>query len=249
MLDADAKKKCPRCGEMKIAAGNFYRVNRTDCDGFAGYCIECTKAKVVEWQKSNPEKKAATDAKMYRKHPHRRDRLKKFRKEFAAANPDHLREKSKQWAKANPDKRRASVARHRANNPESVKAAQAKYHASDRFKAIHADRERLRRSIMRAEHYRENGTIATVNSFEFEGKFTVKEWHAVLKAFEHACAYCGSRDRITIEHLTPLSRGGKNVVGNIAPACSPCNTSKNAKTLEEFAPERAAEIRDRAQLH
>jgi ribosomal protein S27AE len=43
----EQSKKCPRCGETKPIAGHFY-VGKS---GPAGYCIVCTKAKAVEWQK------------------------------------------------------------------------------------------------------------------------------------------------------------------------------------------------------
>lgn len=238
----DGKKKCAHCGEVKPVA-HFYVVNRTDSDGLAGYCKPCTKAKAVEWQKANPEKKAATDKLMNQK-PERRAKHNARSRRRRAAHPERTRAVTAAWQKANPEKVRAKAARHRAANPAAVKAAQAKHHATDGYKRIHADRERLRRAIVKERRYADGSIDRTI-----DGQFTVKEWAAVMRAFNDACAYCGTKERLTIEHLTPLSRGGKNEVGNVVPACSPCNTTKNAKTAEEFAPDRAAEIRERASLH
>lgn len=53
MLDSSGAKKCPRCGEVKLAGGNFY-ASRNSSDGRAGYCIPCMKAKAIEWQRANP---------------------------------------------------------------------------------------------------------------------------------------------------------------------------------------------------
>lgn len=242
MIDADGKKICPRCREAKVAEGNFYRVKQGD--GFAGYCIPCMKAKAVEWQKANHEKKRATDARMYRKHPHRREQLKRFRKRFAEENPGADKAIIARWRKANPEKVKAIVARHHAKNPEARKTAQAKYHASDRFKGIHADRERLRRAVVREVAYADGRVERSI-----DGEFTIVEWQAVLAAFNGKCAYCDADGRMTIEHLTPLSRQGTNQVGNIAPACHPCNSRKSDQTAEEFAPLRAADIRARAMLN
>jgi 5-methylcytosine-specific restriction endonuclease McrA len=43
------------------------------------------------------------------------------------------------------------------------------------------------------------------------------------------CFYCGrrvGRDRLTMDHLVPLSRGGKSKKGNLVPACKDCNNKK-----------------------
>lgn len=41
------------------------------------------------------------------------------------------------------------------------------------------------------------------------------------------CEYCGSTDRITVDHREPLAAGGSNTRGNIVPACRPCNARKH----------------------
>lgn len=43
------------------------------------------------------------------------------------------------------------------------------------------------------------------------------------------CAYCQKRKANTIDHFIPISRGGSDVIGNLIPACSRCNFSKNCK--------------------
>ena len=48
------------------------------------------------------------------------------------------------------------------------------------------------------------------------------------------CYWCGKRRKATIDHLTPLTRGGKHRIGNVQIACFSCNASKNNKTPSEF---------------
>lgn len=48
------------------------------------------------------------------------------------------------------------------------------------------------------------------------------------------CLACGSLDRVSIDHLIPIARGGADGVGNYAPLCLPCNTSKGALTYAEW---------------
>ncbi|MDL2274681.1 HNH endonuclease [Desulfosarcina sp. OttesenSCG-928-G10] len=43
------------------------------------------------------------------------------------------------------------------------------------------------------------------------------------------CYYCGQEtpaSELTMDHIIPLSRGGKTTKGNVAPACKTCNTQK-----------------------
>jgi 5-methylcytosine-specific restriction endonuclease McrA len=76
--------------------------------------------------------------------------------------------------------------------------------------------------------------------------FTIEDWRAVLAEHEHRCAYCGTGDApLSIEHRTPLHRGGEHTRANIAPACEPCNLSKGTKTVEEWEQHKASLV----QLH
>ena len=43
------------------------------------------------------------------------------------------------------------------------------------------------------------------------------------------CHYCQNRvgrEHLTMDHVVPLSRGGKSSKGNIVPACKTCNNKK-----------------------
>ena len=45
------------------------------------------------------------------------------------------------------------------------------------------------------------------------------------------CYYCHrevGRGQLTMEHVVPLSRGGKSKKGNIVPACKDCNNKKKS---------------------
>ena len=48
-----------------------------------------------------------------------------------------------------------------------------------------------------------------------------------------ACAYCGSTIALTIEHILPVSRGGKSTFENCVAACTKCNSRKGNRTPSE----------------
>lgn len=59
----------------------------------------------------------------------------------------------------------------------------------------------------------------------------------LLNAQGNRCFYCGEDmgDTPSLEHLTPVSRGGDNQRYNLVYACKSCNSKKHDKTLEEYA--------------
>lgn len=47
------------------------------------------------------------------------------------------------------------------------------------------------------------------------------------------CHYCGKKFKpadLTMDHVVPLSRGGKSTKGNIVPSCKDCNNKKTYMT-------------------
>ena len=47
------------------------------------------------------------------------------------------------------------------------------------------------------------------------------------------CQYCGSREELTFDHLTPRCKGGQTTWENVITACSACNLHKADKTVSE----------------
>lgn len=51
----------------------------------------------------------------------------------------------------------------------------------------------------------------------------------------YTCAYCGITDvPLQLDHIHPRSKGGSDLPHNLTACCKPCNTSKGAKTVEEW---------------
>ena len=58
----------------------------------------------------------------------------------------------------------------------------------------------------------------------------------VLKRDNFSCQYCGksqSPSDLTLDHVLPRSRGGKNTWENVVAACKPCNHRKGNRTPAE----------------
>jgi hypothetical protein len=55
----------------------------------------------------------------------------------------------------------------------------------------------------------------------------------ILKRDNHSCVYCGNKRDLTIDHLIPKSKGGKNTWDNLVTCCISCNSKKGDKMLYE----------------
>lgn len=55
----------------------------------------------------------------------------------------------------------------------------------------------------------------------------------VMHRDNYTCQYCGRRSDLTIDHVMPKSRGGKDTWDNVAIACLRCNVTKGNKTPAE----------------
>lgn len=54
-----------------------------------------------------------------------------------------------------------------------------------------------------------------------------------------ACAYCGSRNALSVDHVLPRSRGGEDSGHNIVWSCRSCNSSKGSTDLLQWMAKRA----------
>lgn len=67
-------------------------------------------------------------------------------------------------------------------------------------------------------------------------KVTSKVINTLFK-LSKTCYYCDvelTKANRTLEHILPISRGGRHVIGNLAACCKSCNFSKGGKTKVEF---------------
>lgn len=135
---------------------------------------------------------------------------------------------------------------------EAGRKAKKKYLKSDKYKEFrrrYEAGEKRRRQVRAAAnrrrkkpHYRIKARLYCARRrarlLEAEGNFEKEDWIQVLSEQKNKCCYCGTEftEEIppTIDHKTPLSRGGSHDISNIVVACRTCNSKKWTKTYEEF---------------
>ncbi len=85
----------------------------------------------------------------------------------------------------------------------------------------------------------QSGDVATLNKHRFIGRYykgyTPSARLPIPQAVRNEvlaigiCAICSSKERLEVDHITPVSRGGGNERGNLQPLCFICNRRKGAR--------------------
>lgn len=111
-------------------------------------------------------------------------------------------------------------------------------HVGQRFCVPHGKAWRKAYSVQRGTAYRKrtdvwkpraiiNASLRNSRKRANGGKHTWAEWQLTQWIFSGKCFYCDEpTDRMTRDHVIPVSKGGTDWIENIVPACLPCNSKK-----------------------
>jgi len=72
-----------------------------------------------------------------------------------------------------------------------------------------------------------------LRSGEIEWSSSIREWIHEMENPDR-CIYCGADEKLIVEHMIPLSRGGPDHPDNAVMVCAGCNSSKGDRRLYEF---------------
>ena len=196
-------KKCKDCGIVKPIS--CFREHRWQCKS-------CTSKDATEWEKKNPEQSKENKRRWYIKH--REEFLEKCA-EIYKANPEPAKARVAKWTKENKERADATRAAWHAKHPESRHASSKRWKKNNpnAVKAIKRNRRMREKSVP-------------------GGGWNSKEEVQLIEDYGHRCAYCGKKtDKLEMDHVVPVSKGGNHSIDNIVPACRFCNTSKSNKPL------------------
>ncbi len=60
-------------------------------------------------------------------------------------------------------------------------------------------------------------------------------WRQTIREkWDYKCAYCGSDQELTIDHVIPQSKGGSDFTTNVICCCRSCNQSKSHLPWQEW---------------
>jgi 5-methylcytosine-specific restriction endonuclease McrA len=130
--------------------------------------------------------------------------VKIYRKQYHQRNKEAFAANYKAWAEKNADK---------VKNYRRRYWPQWKKRNLERYRAYQSDYQRIRDSRLKAQ------TVERIDRFK------------VYERDEGICGICKSyvdKERFTIDHIFPLSKGGLHTYSNVQIAHSLCNSRKGA---------------------
>lgn len=66
------------------------------------------------------------------------------------------------------------------------------------------------------------------------GVIDIGAWLSKCEQLGNKCQMCGKKERLSFDHIIPITRGGDNSIGNLQPLCVSCNSSKGNKLPSEL---------------
>lgn len=148
------------------------------------------------------------------------------------------KEYAKAWRKANPDKVKKSWKK--SNKKRWIEQKQNQEYMTKKavyFKANSAKRTATAKAWNQANRERfilhvANSHIKRKISKDAKSfKILDKEYK---KLYASPCAFCGNTEKITMDHIVPISRSGNHSIGNLQPLCKSCNSSKKTRFVSEY---------------
>jgi 5-methylcytosine-specific restriction endonuclease McrA len=211
--DRKTGRRSTTCRSCQYTANRANFLSRREREPEKVLAQQC--AGVKRWREANPEK------------------VKENNRKYVEENIEAVREAERAYRAVNPEKTRAKKKRYAAKHKAVIRAADARYREAhyEELKARQkawrdAHPERIR-EIEDGVKHRRRARLAGSG-----GDHTAAEWEAVKKLFDYRCYLCGRQEpeiKLTRDHFIPISKGGNNYIGNIIPACKPCNSRKHAR--------------------
>lgn len=133
--------------------------------------------------------------------------MRAYSKRYYKKNRLRLLQQTKEYALSHPEVRKKVSRNYRQNHP-------------DRYRAQNKAAGARRKARLRGADVADSKINAVIREWRLRPTFR--------------CFYCQkifSTRRLQVDHVLPISKGGKHSVSNICKCCSHCNPSKGAKPV------------------
>lgn len=212
---------CSKC--KKYLHNSCFHRDAQKIDGYTYVCKQCKKEK-VKASISEKKCKACKEVKS----------VSEFHKD--SYSPDGFgrlckicnTRKACDWIKTHPERAKENMRKaakaYAIRNPDRHIIYHAKYRIHINHRISMWQKNNRAKCVVKVQRYRAKKRSAG-------GTFTLAEWMELRKQFDNRCAICREVKKLSVDHIIPISKGGKNDISNIQPLCMDCNRKKSNKIL------------------
>lgn len=210
--------KCKNCGEIKPHKGK-------------GLCKNCCQNK---YRVNNKER-----LKQYRKQYYKKN--KEYFVQYRQKNQEHIKQQEKQYREDNREYLKEWRKKHYRENKEQEAERMKKWRAENKEhcrqynKQYHQDnKERIRHRVKQwgkdnPEKKNASSAKRRARKLNASGSYTGEDRKFLFNLANYKCQMLGciETENLHIDHIVPLSKGGRNDIINLQVLCASCNSSKN----------------------
>lgn len=197
-------KRCPHCKVVK-PVDEFHKGHY--------WCKECRRIEKQEYIKENHEK------------------ILEQHRAYNHLHKGEIKDKNRIYSNVNREKinARARLVRQTPLGKVKSERNRKEYRAKYPEKNLEINRRYRNEHPEKYREYRRNRDAKIRGG---NGKFTNEEWEEILERYGRKCLCCGTTEKITRDHVIPVSLGGANTKENIQPLCQSCNSKKKKKVID-----------------
>lgn len=203
-------KICTKCGAEKPEE-DFPKGYKTK-NGLGPWCKACMREKSRKWRMNNKEL-LSKQRKKYKGNRKESDRR------YRESHKEQIAKQNKIYRKTHKEERNQASKLYRKTHKGKIAESSRRWRKEnqDKIKIYTQRRIAKKRQLLNT--------------------LTTAQWEAIKQHFNYTCAYCGKRERLTVDHFIPVSKSGELTTNNVLPSCASCNCSKGARLFNDWYPE------------
>jgi len=225
-IGSDGLKLCPKCGE-RLPVGAFGKC-RSRLDGLTVYCKACKNAYTRGRYNSDADLRESISKQRKERivsDPGYRERKNKRETEYYAQRKTELgfmegrRRRHKEWVANHPE---AAKHRNRMHDARLRDDPKLRARRNERRRKRYAIDPKFKSSLQ--NHCARYRAVKRGNG----GTYSLDDWRDMCDLAGGRCLMCGKDAPLTVDHVLPVSKGGRSNIANLQPLCQSCNAKKGA---------------------